>query len=390
MSANALPPLPLPKGVTSRYVDCTKSVGLNFHILESGSAQDPLLLLIHGFPELAFSWRKVLPALVDPWRSARQYHVVAVDQRGYGRTTWSDDRDFASANLRTFTFLQLVADMLALVRALGHDDVGCIVGHDFGSVTASTCALVRPDVFRSCVMMSHPFKGIPDLIREGEVKGKDDRPHDPDVHASLAQLDPPRKHYKWANSTPEAAEQWLHPPQGLHDFLRGYLHLKSADWAGNDPCSLKGWTALELARMPYYYIMPLHLSMGETVAEGMKGEDPSTTERWMSERDLNTYVAEWTRTGFQGGLNWYRSGSSKTNNAEMLAFAGKKIECPCIFISGAKDWGNFQEPGALEDYEKKCGDFRGRVFLDGAGHWPQQETPEKVVMAIRGFLEGLR
>ena len=112
-----LPPLPLPVGITSRDVDCRESVGLNFHILESGNPDDPLLLLIHGFPELAFSWRKVMPTLAASGDVGKKYHVVAIDQRGYGRTTGWDTRDFQHVDLNSFTFLQLVADYFQITRA---------------------------------------------------------------------------------------------------------------------------------------------------------------------------------------------------------------------------------------------------------------------------------
>ncbi|TKA49843.1 hypothetical protein B0A49_12150, partial [Cryomyces minteri] len=99
------------------------------------------------------------------------------------------------------------------------------------------------------------------------------------------------------------------PPQGLRTFLRGYFHLKSADWAGNDPHPLQAWTASELAKMPEYYIMPLDANMPSAVAANMvsTSEDASETTAWLPDADgLDVYVQEWTRTGFQGGLNWYQ------------------------------------------------------------------------------------
>ncbi|KAF2785671.1 alpha/beta-hydrolase [Melanomma pulvis-pyrius CBS 109.77] len=382
----ALPPLPLPPAIAENYVYCSAN-GLTFHILEAGYTPErnrPLIVLCHGYPELAFSWRKIMPALADAG-----YYVVALDQRGYGRTTGWDDSTFASTNLSQFTLTNLVRDIVVLVYALGYRQVRSIIGHDFGAVTSSMCALMRPDLFKSVVMMSHPFKehpGLPFNLAHGDAPA----PQDPvDIQRELAKLPTPRKHYKYYNSTSVAALQWSVPLQGLEEFLRGYIHVKSADWAGNSPFPLESFTASELAKMPNYYIMPLHSSMPETIADMMESEDANKTKRWMSDEDLAVYVQEWTRTGFQGGLNWYRTSTDRTKNEGFDLFAGKKIECPATYISGAKDWGNYQEPGALEAYPTSCTQFRGIKFIEEAGHWPQQEQPEKVAAAIMDFLDSL-
>ncbi|KAF2251702.1 alpha/beta-hydrolase [Trematosphaeria pertusa] len=381
-----LPPLPLPSGISENYVFCPSN-GLTVHILEAGYTPErnrPLIVLCHGYPELAFSWRKIMPSLAEAGN-----YVVAFDQRGYGRTTGWDDSTFAKTDLSQFTVTNLVRDVVILVHALGYKEVKCIVGHDFGAVTSSMCALMRPDLFKSVVMMSHPFKepsGLPFNIAHGEGQN----PQRPvDIQRELARLPEPRKHYKWYNSTAVAGLNWGAPLQGLPAFLRGYIHVKSADWEQNSPHPLQSWTAAELAKMPYYYIMPLHKSMPETIAMMMQGEDENKTKRWLSDEDLNVYVQEWMRTGFQGGLNWYRTSTDPAKMGDLDLFAGKKIECPATFISGAKDWGNYQQPGAIESFPETCTQFRGVKFVDGAGHWPQQEQPEKVVKEILGFLAGL-
>lgn len=325
-----------------------------------------------------------MPALADAG-----YYVVAFDQRGYGRTTGWDDSTFAKTDLSQFSITQLVRDTVILVHALGYRGVKCIVGHDFGAVTASSCALIRPDFFHSVVMMSHPFKehpGLPFNIAHG-----DEQTPQPaiDISRELARLPEPRKHYKWYNSTVAAALHWSVPLQGLETFLRGYLHVKSADWIGNDPYPLQGWNATELAKLPNYYIMPYHKSMPDTIAAMMENEDENKTKRWMSDEDLAVYVGEWSRTGFQGGLNWYRTSADRGNLQDLDLFAGKKIECPATFISGEKDWGNYQQPGAIENLPTSCTQFKGVKLIEGAGHWPQQEQPERVVKAILAFLDSL-
>src|SRR6266480_318131 len=146
----------LPSGIRSRFVDNIN--GLRMHVLEAGfeAKGRACLLLLHGFPELAFSWRKVMPAL-----AAAGYHVIAPDQRGYGRTTgWNADYD---GDLASFRLPNLVRDALGLVSAFGHPSVDAVIGHDFGSSVAAWCGLIRPDVFRSVVMMSAPFGGPPSL-----------------------------------------------------------------------------------------------------------------------------------------------------------------------------------------------------------------------------------
>lgn len=388
---SSLPPLPLPQGVTSNYVYCPTN-GLNVHFLEAGYSPErtrPLILLVHGYPELAFSWRKVMPALADAG-----HYVVALDQRGYGRTTGWDDSTFAKADMSQFTLTNLVRDVVTFVYALGYRSVKCIVGHDFGALTSSMCALMRPDLFRSVVMMSHPFKehpGLPFNIAHSDspARARAARTRRVDIQSELAKLPEPRKHYRWSNSTAVAALQWYAPPQGLAAFLRGYLHVKSADWAHNKPHPLQAWSAEELAKMPYYYIMPFYKSMPETIEMMMQGEDAGKTKRWMPDEDLDVFVQEWTRTGFQGALNWYRTSTDPNGKHDFDLFAGRKIECPSTFISGAQDWGNYQEPGAVENFPNSCAQFKGVKFIEGAGHWPQQEQPEQVIREILHFLDGL-
>jgi pimeloyl-ACP methyl ester carboxylesterase len=148
--AVAYPDAQLPPGIRSRFVD--NNNGLTMHMLEAGyeSGDRPCVLLLHGFPEIAYSWRKVMLPI-----AAAGFHVVAPDQRGYGRTTgWDGDYD---GDLDSYRILNLVKDALGLVYALGHRTVSAVVGHDFGSPVAACCALVRPDVFRSVALMSAPF-----------------------------------------------------------------------------------------------------------------------------------------------------------------------------------------------------------------------------------------
>src|SRR5258707_1531741 len=207
----SLPDIPLPATIRSRTIDNINS--LRMHVLEAGfeTKGRPCVLLLHGFPELAYSWRKVMPEL-----AAAGYHVIAPDQRGYGRTTgWDANYD---GDLAPFRLTNLVRDALGLVSAFGYRSVDGVVGHDFGSSVAAWCALLRPDVFRSVALMSAPFAGPPPL-----PFGTADRPVKPAVedpiHRELAALPRPRKHYQWYYSTREANANMHHPPQGVNEFL---------------------------------------------------------------------------------------------------------------------------------------------------------------------------
>lgn len=356
----------LPEGIRSRMVPGIN--GLTMHVLEAGEAGRPVLLLLHGFPELGYSWRHVMVPLADAG-----FHVVAPDQRGYGRTTgWSDAYD---TDLRPFSLLNLIRDQLALLGALGIGHVHAVIGHDFGSPVAAHCALVRPDVFRRVALMSAPFAGPPTI-------GSSLRAPARDIAADLAALPRPRKHYHWYYATRPANGDMIAAPQGLHDFLRAYYHYKSGDWAGNDVFPLGGWTAAELAKLPTYYVMDLHETMPETVAHQMPSAAEVAACTWLTEAELAVYAAEYGRTGFQGGLNWYRTRFTGTN-MEMEAFAGRRIEVPACFIGGARDWGVQQAPGALARMEREaCADWRGTHLVAGAGHWVQQERPAEVVALL--------
>ena len=375
-----LPPLPsevLPAGIRSRFIDGIN--GLSMHVLEAGFQAEgrPLVLLLHGFPEIAYSWRKVMPALAEAG-----YFVVAPDQRGYGRTTgWDAAYD---GDLASFRVLNLVRDIVGLLAALRRTSVAAVVGHDFGAWVAAWCGLLRPDVFRSVVLMSAPFAGPPALTPSATPPG------DP-VHKALAALARPRKHYVLYYGTRQANKNMWHCPQGVSAFLRAYYHYKSADWASNKPFRLASWSAAELAKMPTYYIMDLGMSMAETVAAEMPSAAEVAACSWLSEAELTVYGDEYTRTGFQGGLQWYRCRTEGVGLGELQVFSGRSIDVPSLFIAGRSDWGIYQSPGAIERMQGTgCSAMRGVHLIDGAGHWVQQEKPDEVNRLLLRFLEDTR
>lgn len=374
----------LPAGIRSRLV--TGVNGITMHVLEAGheSPGRPGLLLVHGFPELGYSWRKVMLPL-----AAAGFHVMAPDQRGYGRSGGTDVR--FDDDLTPFSTLNRVRDMLALVNALGHRDVACVVGHDFGSPVAAWCALTRPDVFRAVVMMSAPFGGTARLPFNTANAAPAAAAPAPDMDEGLAALTPPRKHYQTYYTTREANENMWKAPQGLQAFLRAYYHAKSADWPGNAPHPLSANTPEQFALLPRYYVMDKDKGMAEQVAGDMPTAAQIAACQWLPERELAVYAAEYGRTGFQGGLQSYRVGRVPRLSAELTLFAGRTIDVPSTFISGKSDWGVFQRAGSFETMQKSaCTNFRGAHLLDGAGHWVQQEQPAKVAELILQFVRGAR
>ncbi len=359
---------PLPSGLRRRTID--NGNGLLMHVLEAGceGADRPCVLLLHGFPELAYSWRKIMPALAEAG-----FHVVAPDQRGYGRSTGWDGR--FDGDVGSFGMLNLAKDARGLVAALGRSEVAAVVGHDFGSPVAAWCALLWPEVFRSVALMSAPFAGPPAMS-----------PRPADIHTELAALAPPRKHYQWYYSGRQADADMRHAAQGVHDFLRAYYHVKSADLKANAPYALKAWTATELAQLPRYYVMDLHQDMAQTVAPHMPSPAEIAVCAWLPDAELREYTRQFSHTGFQGGLQWYRCATDP--QAGLAAHAGRRIEVPACFIAGASDWGVHQVPGAVQAMQTTaCTQMRGVHLVPGAGHWVQQEQPERTAAILLRFLQ---
>lgn len=359
-AGDGLTPLPLPDGLRVRTVEGIN--GLGMHALEAGESDRPLLLLLHGFPELAYSWRKVMPPLAEAG-----FWVVAPDQRGYGRTVGAETG--FGADLAQYRPLALAHDALRLVRALGRE--GCaLVGHDFGAIVAAHAALWRPDVFRRVALMSAPFGGPPGF----------GPPPPPDVDARLEAVG--LQHYQRHYATSRAEAGMLGAPCGLPAFLRAYFHMKGGAWHENDPAPLADWSAAELARLPRYYVMRKGETMGEAVAAALA----AAADPWLPDAELAVYAAEYARTGFQGGLNWYAARRSGRFAADTGLFAGLRLRPPCCFIAGARDWGIHQSPGVLGRMPEVCADWRGLHLVPGAGHWVQQEAPGEVVERLLHFL----
>jgi non-specific protein-tyrosine kinase len=210
------------------------------------------------------------------------------------------------------------------------------------------------------------------------------------VFDELAALERPRKHYQRYYQTRDANPDMWHAPQGIHAFLRGYYHFKSADWKQNKPHPLAGFTAAELARMPTYYVMDLARTMAETVAEVMPSCDGVAANRWLPDHELAVYAAEYERNGFQGGLQWYRCGTSGLFDAELQTWSDRRIDVPSAFISGQQDWGIYHRPGVFEAMQSRvCTNMILCELIDRAGHWVQQEQHERLHQLLLRFLNRL-
>jgi pimeloyl-ACP methyl ester carboxylesterase len=350
----------LSEGIRSRIID--NNNGVKMHILESGfeDQSGPCVVLLHGFPELAYTWRNQLLPLAQAG-----FHVIAPDLRGYGRSvktpvTFDDD-------ILQYSRMNLVTDVVGLVHALGYAKVAGVIGHDWGSPVAAWCALTRPGVFQSVVLVSTPF-----ARPRKAVVGID-------IDRDLAALPRPRKHYSSYWASRGANEDMWHAPQGVDNLLRALYYFKSADWKGNKPFPLKSWTATELAKMPEYYVMDLDKTTAQTMAAVTPSKAQIAACKWMSKKDLQVYSAEYMRTGFQGGLNYYRG--------DLTAFAARTIDVPASYIAGAREWGVYQTPGAFEAMQHgACTRLLSVHLVKDAGHSVVEEQSEEVNQLLIEFL----
>jgi pimeloyl-ACP methyl ester carboxylesterase len=313
------------------------------------------------------------------------YHVFAPDLRGYGRSGGTDVK--FDDDLAPFSTLNRVRDMLGVIGAMGHRSVAMVVGHDFGSPTAGWCALTRPDVFRSLVMMSAPFGGAPAFPGAAGAPGATSATGSAgSLDEQLAKLAVPRKHYQTYYTTREANENMWRAREGVHAFLRAYYHMKSADWTANTPHPLADNSAAEMARLPRYYVMDLDKGMAESVAGEMPTREQIAACKWLTDEELRVYSGEYERTGFQGGLQSYRVGRVPRLSAELQLFAGRTLDVPSLFLSGKSDWGVYQRAGSLDAMRRACTKFDGVELVDGAGHWVQQEKATVVAERLVTFV----
>jgi len=330
---------PVAQPVSHRFIETN---GLKMHIAEQGTG--PLVLLCHGFPEFWYSWRNQISAL-----AAAGYHVVAPDQRGYGQT----DRPGA---IESYTLLHLVGDMVGLLDALGEQQAA-IAGHDWGANVAWHAALLRPDRFRAVAALSVPY------IPRGPVTGPRStiRPLE-----AMRQLSAGYFFYQLYFQEPGVAEAELE--RDVRSTMRRLL----SGLSGDTPPAERWHPILPDSRSTMLDSAP----------------DPTTLPRWLTAEDLDLFVETFQRSGFRGGLNWYRNFD---RNWELLAaFSGGKITVPALFIYGDQD-PILEIPGMDKRIERMSGVIPRlhSIALAGCGHWVQQECAEDVKAALLTFLQGL-
>jgi pimeloyl-ACP methyl ester carboxylesterase len=312
--------------------------GLRMHLVEQGSG--PLVVLCHGFPESWYSWRHQLPALAEAG-----FHAVAPDMRGYGQTDRPEEID-------QYTLLHLVGDMVGLLDALGVEQTA-IAGHDWGAPVAWHAALLRPDRFRGVIGLSVPFRP------RGTVRPTTVMPQTDDA-----------VFYQLYFQTPGVAEAEFE--HDIRRFIRASLYSISGDVPHREPAGLmvprQGGL---LGRWDTQFVNPVAL--------------PS----WLTEDDVDFYTGEFARTGFRGGLNWYRN---IDRNWELLApLAGAKVEVPALYLAGDRD-PVVAFPGMdqlIPNLSKFVPQLRETIMLPGCGHWTQQERPQEVNAAMIDFLRRL-
>ncbi|MEU9452221.1 alpha/beta hydrolase [Streptomyces sp. NPDC048277] len=306
------------------------------HLVEQGAG--PLVLLVHGFPESWYSWRHQLPAL-----AAAGYRAVAIDVRGYGRSSRPAAPD-------AYRMVELVEDNVSVVRALGEESA-VVVGHDWGAAIAANSALLRPEVFRAVGLLSVPY-----TPRGG--------PRPSDVFAGLGR-DGGQEFYVSYFQEPGRAEAEIEPD--VRGWLAGFYAALSGD-------TMPGAGAPD----------PHFVSEGGTLRERFPvGRPPA----WLGDRELDVFAGEFERTGLTGALNRYRN--MDRDWADLAAYDGAPITQPSLFAGGSLDASTTWLADAIEAYPVTLPGLVSSRLLDGCGHWIQQERPDEISRLLVDWLAGL-
>jgi pimeloyl-ACP methyl ester carboxylesterase len=304
--------------------------GIRMHVAEAGSG--PLVVLLHGFPESWYSWRHQLTALADAG-----FHAVAPDQRGYGQT----DRPEA---IEAYSMFHLVGDVVGLLG----EEPAVVIGHDWGAPIAWHTALFRPDRVRGVVGLSVPYRPRPD------------RPPLSILRGVLGD-----NFYQIYFQEPGVAEA------DLERDVRGSVRAMLYGVSGQNPT------------VPDLIVRPGTGFLGEVSV-------PEHLPDWITEADLDFYTAEYERTGFRGGLNWYRN--LGRNWEQTAPWAGAKVSVPALYVVGDRD-PVYHFPGAgpqmVSNLPNLVPNLKQSVVLEGCGHWTQQERAADVNRLLIEFLRSL-
>ncbi|MEV4113189.1 alpha/beta hydrolase [Nonomuraea sp. NPDC049695] len=304
------------------------------HLVEQGAG--PLVLLVHGFPESWYSWRHQLPVL-----AAAGYRAVALDVRGYGRSSKPEA-------VAAYRMLELVEDNVAVVHALG-EETATIIGHDWGAPIAANSALVRPEVFTAVGLLSVPY-----TPRGGR------RPSE-----SFAQMGGAEEFYVSYFQEPGRAESEIEPD--VRGWLAGIYAALSAD-------------TMPAPDLPH----PLLVADGGTLRDRFpSGPLPS----WLTPDDLDVYAAEFERTGMSPALNRYRN--MDRDWEDLAPWDAAPITQPSLFIGGARDASTTWLAGAVDAFPTTLPGLVSSHILEECGHWIQQERPREVNRLLTDWLASL-
>jgi pimeloyl-ACP methyl ester carboxylesterase len=309
--------------------------GIRMHYVEQG--EGPLVVLCHGWPESWYSWRRQLPALAEAG-----FRAVAPDQRGYGLTEAPDV-------IAAYHIFNLVGDIVGLVNALGATEA-IVVGHDWGSIVAQQCALLRPDLFRALALMSVPF-----LAR------KPVRPAAA-YHLATQQM----------NFYQEYFQESGRVERELEEDVRASLLGIYFGASGDAPPQQAG-----------FGMFPKNVRFADAIRSRLPDKLPS----WLTEADLDFFAAEFTRAGFRGGINWYRNIDRLW---ELTPFQnGAKIIQPSLFVAGERDGVLRMAAEDVKTLDTNIPRLKGKHIVPGAGHWVQQERPVEVNQLLTAFVKSL-
>ena len=323
----------LPNGARSHVV----RVGDHrVHCVEAG--EGPLVLLVHGFPESWYSWRHQIPVI-----AAAGYRTVAIDVRGYGRSS-------KPSAVEDYRMVRLVADNVGLVAALGAE-TATIIGHDWGAPIAWNSAMLRPDVFTAVAGLSVPF-APPSEVRPS---------------TAMRAMAGDEEFYVEYFQEPGRAEAEIEAD--IRDWVLGFMFSGSGDAPLPDPS--KGTIA--------------------TIPRGARMKDrfsrPEADLPWLTAADVDAYTSEFEYSGLRGPLNRYRNVDRDWE--DLAAFRGAKIDVPALFIGGDRDGPTVWGAPAIAAFERTLPKLHRSIILEGCGHWTQQERPDQVNDALVEFLRSL-
>jgi pimeloyl-ACP methyl ester carboxylesterase len=306
--------------------------GIDMRVVEAGTG--PPVVLCHGFPELSHSWRHQVPVLAEAG-----YHAIAPDQRGYGGTS-------RPAEVEAYDILHLTGDLLGLLDALG-EERAVFVGHDWGAPVVWNLALRAPERVAGVVAMSVPY-------------------------------------------TPRSRR----PPTQIwsEQFAGAWFYILYFQQPGVADADLGRDAATTIRRLLCAIggdgdASRFGALMGPRDGRGLveRLPEPEGLPAWLAQADLDHYAEVFGRTGFTGGLSWYRNFDRNWELTPELA--GAKVEVPALFVAGAGDAVLAMAP--VDHLKEWVTDLRGTVIIPGAGHWVQQERPTEVNAAVLDFLSGL-